>query len=186
MKVLKIIKGVIISIVLIAFFAFTITMTILLLNFNKFGLTQFDDTTLLIIKKGFTSETYEKGSLVIVESKEIKDYKIGEEVFVYHLDEHGGGGVSIQLGVVGQIHEGRTRDDDAITFSNGGTYTSNFIIGSGKKIYPNIGKYLAVIESKWGFLFIILVPNFFLFVYQLYALIVEIKYGKDEDYSEAN
>lgn len=174
MKALGIIKKIIVSIVLIVFFAFTITMTILLLNFNKFGVTQFDDTSLLIIKKGFTSETYEKGSLVVVESKEIKDYHEGEEVFVYHLDGHGG--VNIQLGVVGQVHE----DDDALTFSNGDTYSSEFIIGTGEKIYPNLGKYLSIVESKWGFLFIILVPNFFLFVYQLYSLIVEVKYGKDE------
>lgn len=174
MKALGIIKKIIVSIVLIVFFAFTITMTILLLNFNKFGVTQFDDTSLLIIKKGFTSETYEKGSLVVVESKEIKDYHEGEEVFVYHLDGHGG--VNIQLGVVGQIHE----DDNALTFSNGDTYSSEFIIGTGEKIYPNLGKYLSIVESKWGFLFIILVPNFFLFVYQLYSLIVEVKYGKDE------
>lgn len=174
MKALGIIKKIIVSIVLIAFFAFTITMTILLLNFNKFGVTQFDDTSLLIIKKGFTSETYQKNSLVVVEAKEIKDYQVGEEVFVYHLDGHGG--VNIQLGVVGQIHE----DDDALTFSNGDTYSSEFIIGSGEKIYPNLGKYLSIVESKWGFLFIILVPNFFLFVYQLYSLIVEVKYGKDE------
>ena len=184
MKVFKVIKRVFVSIILIAFFAFTITMTILLLNFNKYGLTQFDDTTLLIIKKGFTSETYEKGSLVMVESKEINNYQIGEEVFVYHLDGHGG--VNVQLGNVGQIHEGQTPEDDAITFSNGSTYSSEFIIGSGKKIYPNIGKYLSIIESKWGFLFIILVPHFFLFVYQLYSLIVEIKYGKDDDYQESN
>ena len=175
MKALGVIKRIIVSIVLIVFFAFTITMTILLLNFNKFGVTQFDDTSLLIIKKGFTSETYEKGSLVVVESKEIVDYQEGEEVFVYHLDGHGG--VNIQLGVVGQVHE----EDDAITFSNGDTYSSEFIIGTGEKIYPNIGKYLSIVESKWGFLFIILVPNFFLFVYQLYSLIVEIKYGKDDE-----
>lgn len=185
MKVFKIIKGVLISIVLIAFFAFTITMTILLLNYNEFGLTQFDDTTLLIVKKGFSSEKYPKGSLVIVENKEMKDYKEGDEVFTYQLDGHGG--VNIQYGIVGQVHVDQNREEDsALTFSNGGTYTSGFVMGKGEKVYPNIGKYLSIIESKWGFLFIILVPNFFLFVYQLYSLIVEIKYGKDEDYSEAN
>lgn len=178
MKVLKMIKKVIVSIFLIVYFAFTITMTILLLNYNKFGVTQFDDKSLLIIKKGFTSETYKKNSLVIVEKKEIKDYNEGEEVFVYHLDGHGG--VNIQLGVVGQTFV----DDDAITFSNGDTYSSEFIIGTGEKIYENIGLYLSIIESKWGFLFIILVPNFFLFVYQLYSLIVEIKYGSDDNQEE--
>jgi hypothetical protein len=179
MKVFKTIKKVFIGIVLVLFFAFTITMTVLLLNFNKFGVTQFDDTSLLIIKKGFSSETYKKGSLVIVESKNVKNYSIGDEAFVYHLD--GKGGFNIELGTIGQIHE----DDNAITFSNGETYSDEFIIGTGEKIYPNLGTYLGVIESKWGFLFIILVPNFFLFVYQLYSLIVEIKYGKEEDYAEA-
>ena len=175
MKAIKIFKKIITSILLIAFFAFTITMTVLLLNFNKFGVTQFEDTSLLIIKKSFSSETYKRGSLVFVESKNIKDYKEGEEVFVYHLDGHGG--VNIQLGVVGQVFV----DDDAITFTNGGTYSSEFIMGSGTKTYPKIGKILSILESKWGFLFIILVPNFFLFVYQLYALIIEIKYGKDDE-----
>lgn len=179
MSVLKTIKKVFIGIILVIFFAFTITMTVLLLNFNKFGVTQFDDTSLLIIRNGFSSETYKKGSLVVVESKQIKNYKIGDEAFVYHLD--GKGGFNIELGVIGQLHE----DDNAITFSNGETYSDEFIIGTGEKIYPKLGTYLGVIESKWGFLFIILVPNFFLFVYQLYSLIVEIKYGKEEDYTEA-
>ncbi len=175
MKAVKIIKNIVITIILVIFFAFTISMTILLLNYNKFGVTQFDDVSLLIIKKNFSSETYAKDSLVLVESKKITDYKIGEEVFVYHLD--GSGGVNIQLGVVGQVYE----KDDAIAFTNGGTYSSQFIIGTGYKIYPNIGKILSVIESKWGFLFIVLVPNFFLFIYQLYALIIRIKYNKDDD-----
>ena len=76
MKVFKTIKKVFIGIVLVLFFAFTITMTVLLLNFNKFGVTQFDDTSLLIIKKSFSSETYKKGSLVIVESKNVKNYSV--------------------------------------------------------------------------------------------------------------
>lgn len=170
-KVLDIIKKVLIVI----FFIFTITMTILLLNFNKYGVTQFDETSLLIIKKSFSSETYKKGSLVLVESKLVKDYKEGEEVFVYHLD--GKGGANIQLGVVGQVYP----EQDAITFTNGGTYSSEFIIGTGEQVYSGVGTILSIIESKWGFLFIILVPNFFLFIYQLYSLIVEIKYGKDDE-----
>ena len=76
MKAIKVIKNIVISIVLVVFFAFTITMTILLLNYNKFGVTQFDDVSLLIIKKNFSSETYPKDSLVFVESKKVTDYKI--------------------------------------------------------------------------------------------------------------
>ena len=90
MKVLNTIKKVILSILMIAFFAFTVFMTILLLNFNDYGVTQFEDISLIIIKKGFTSENYKKNSLVIVENKEVKDYKVGEELFVYQLDGKGG------------------------------------------------------------------------------------------------
>ena len=163
------------KILIVIFFIFTITMTILLLNFNKYGVSQFDETSLLIIKKSFSSETFKRGSLVLVESKPIKDYKENEEVFVYHLD--GKGGADIQLGVVGKVYP----EQDAITFKNGGTYSSEFIIGTGESVYPKIGTILSIIESKWGFLFIVLVPNFFLFIYQLYSLIVEIKYGKDDE-----
>ena len=174
MKILNMIKKIIVAILLIIFFAITITLTIFLLNFNKFGVTQFDETSLLIIKKSFSSETYKRGSLVFVESKNIKDYKKGEEAFVYHLDGHGG--VSIQIGTIENVHE----EENAITFSNGATFSDEFIMGTGTKVYPKVGRILSIVESKWGFLFLILVPNFFLFVYQLYSLIVEIKYGKDE------
>ena len=172
---MKIVIDIFKKILIVLFFLFTITMTILLLNFNKYGVSQFDDTSLLIIKKSFSSETYKKGSLVFVESKLIKDYKEGDEVFVYHLD--GKGGADIQLGVVGKVYP----EQDAITFTNGGTYSSEFIIGTGENVYPGLGTILSIFESKWGFLFIILVPNFFLFIYQLYSLIVEIKYGKDDE-----
>ena len=157
------------------FLVFTIIMTVLLLNFNKYGVSQFDETSLVLVKKSFASETYKRGSLVIVESKRIEDYKEGEEVFVYHLD--GKGGANILLGEVGKTFP----EQDAITFKNGATYSSEFIIGTGEKVYANIGTILSILESKWGFLFVVLVPNFFLFIYQLYSLIVEIKYGKDDD-----
>ena len=177
MKTIEMIKKIAGSILLVVFFAFTITMTILLLNYNKYGVTQFDDTTLLLIKNSFSSEKYKKDSLVVVEKKKIQEYVPGEEVFVYHLD--GRGGADIELGVVGQVFPDPR--DNAITFVNGGTYSNEFIIGTGKSVHPNIGLFLSIVESKWGFLFIILVPNLFLFIYQLYNLIVEIRYGKEEE-----
>lgn len=178
MKTLKLIKKILVTAVLVIFFAFTITLTILLLNYNKYGVTQFEDTSLLIIKKGFTSEEYKKNDLVIVENKEIKDYKVGEEIFVYHLD--GKGGANVEIGKIGKVYD----EDKAIAFENGDTYSEEFIMGVGTKKYAGIGKYLSMIESKWGFLFIILIPNFFIFIYQLYALIVEVKYGKEETEEE--
>ena len=70
--------------------------------------------------------------------------------------------------------------DDAIGFQNGSTYDMKFVAGSATKVYNDVGTYLSIIESKWGFLFLILVPCFMVFIYQLYSLIVEFKYGDDE------
>ena len=175
MKALKVMKKIFTTTLIVCFLAFTILMTVLVLNFNKYGSTQLGDTTLLIVKKEFASEEHKKGSLLVVENKLVKDYKVGENVFTYHLD--GQGGANVQYGKVGNVNV----EQDAITFKNGDTYSSEFIMGVPQKTYSGIGTYLAIIESKWGFLFIILIPNFFLFIYQLYTLIIEIKYGKNEE-----
>ena len=49
------------------------------------------------------------------------------------------------------------------------------------KQYDKIGGYLSIIESKWGFLFIVLIPVFLIFIFEVYSLIIEIKYGAEED-----
>lgn len=174
MKVLQVIKKVVIGILAVVFFAFAITMTILLLNYNKYGVTQFDKTSLILIRGDLTSENYKKGDLVIVESKKLEEINVGDELFVYHIDKDGS--VTLDLGIVGQIHP----KEKAITFENGSTYAIEFVAGKASKVYNKIGTYLSIIESQWGFLFIVLVPSFLIFIYEIYALVIEIKYGKDE------
>jgi len=174
MKVLKVIKNIIIGILFIAFFSFAIAMTVLMLNVNSMGLTQFGDRTLVYIRGSVASENYNSGDLVIVEKPPFRDLEIGDEVFTYRITR---GVPSVEVGIVGDVHP----EDTAISFENGATFGyAEFVIGRAADTYPNIGGYLAVIQSQWGFLFIVLVPAFLIFIYQLYALIVEIKYGKYE------
>ena len=177
MKALKIIKKIIIGILTVTFFIFVIAMTILLLNYNDYGVTQFDNTSLILIDKKISLDTpdkYKKGDLVLVEGKRFQDINVGDEIFAYQVNSKGN--VSIYFGAVGELHS----EQVAVSFENGPTLAMDYIIGSGTKTYNKIGNYLSIIESKWGFLFIVLVPSFLIFIYQVYALIVEIKYGKDE------
>lgn len=173
MKALKIIKSIILGILGTAFFLFALAMTILLLNFNKFGVTQFGETSLIIIKDNITSENFKKGDLVLVKSKKVENIQKGEEIFAYSVDKKGN--ATVQLGKVGDTYI----EEDAVSYENGATFSSEYIIGVSSKVYEKIGTYLAVIESKWGFLFLILVPGFLIFIYEVYALIVEIKYGAE-------
>ncbi len=175
MKALKIIKSAILGILMVVYFSFVIVMTVLLLNFNDYGVTEFGSTSMIIINDEIANENYNKGDLVLVEKKKIDKMEISEELFTYRVDSKGN--VSIDLGRIGNIYP----EEEAISFENGSNYSLEFIAGTPKKVYEDIGTYLSIVESKWGFLFIVLVPSFLIFVYELYSLIVEIKYGADED-----
>ena len=174
-KVLETIKKILIGIVGTAYFLFALAMTILLLNYNDYGVTQFANKSLIIMTDNVASEKYKKGDLVIVESKKVDQIKTGQEVFTYRIDSKGI--PMIQIGKVGEVYV----KDNAIAFENGETYSMEFVAGIGIKSYEGLGTALSIIESQWGFLFIVLVPCFLIFIYEIYSLIVEIKYGGQED-----
>ena len=174
-KVLETIKKILIGIVGTAYFLFALAMTILLLNYNDYGVTQFANKSLIIMTDNVASEKYKKGDLVIVESKKADQIKTGQEVFTYRIDSKGI--PMIQIGTVGDVY----LEENAIAYENGETYSAEFIAGKATERHENIGTALSIIESQWGFLFIVLVPCFLIFIYEVYSLIVEIKYGAEED-----
>ena len=49
-------------------------------------------------------------------------------------------------------------------------------------VIPKVGSVLSLLQSKWGFLFTVLVPCFLIFIYEVYSLIIEIKYGAEPDF----
>lgn len=173
---MKIVKKILIGIVTVIFFAFAVGMTVLLLakEKNDYGVSQFGDTSLIIIENEVSSDNYKKGDLVIVKNYKVDKLVEGDEIFTYHVDDESN--VTIDIGKVKYIHDG----EDAITLENGTTYHMDFVAGKAEKVYNTIGKILSIIESQWGFLIIVLVPSFLIFISQIYALVVEIKYGKED------
>ena len=174
-KIFKIIKKIIITILAIIYFSFVLAMSMLLLNYNKYGVTEIDGKSLIILKEDVNNEKYEKGDLLVIQYKDIKNIQIGDEIFVYRIRENKE--VAIDFGNIGNV----SIEDDAIEFENGATYAMQFAIGEVDKVYDDVGTYLSFIQSKWVFFFIIVVPCFLIFIYEIYELVVEIKYGSDED-----
>ena len=43
------------------------------------------------------------------------------------------------------------------------------------KVYPKLGKVLSILESKWGFLFLIIFPSVIAFLNEIVQIIAEIK-----------
>lgn len=173
MSKLESLKKIFFGIIIFLYFAFALAITLLLLNFNDYGVTKLGETTMIILKEKVSSKEYKNGDLILVKDVTLEEIKEGETLFTYRADSKGN--VHIDFGKVGKIYP----DEKAISLENGSNYSMEFIAGRPTKVYENVGKFLGIVESQWGFLFIILVPCFLLFIYQVYALIVEIKYGDE-------
>lgn len=178
MKILRLIKNIILSILGIIFFTFAIAMTVFVLNYNKFGVAEINENSFLLIKEDLSNAKYKKGDLVIVKNKKISRINVGDEIFTYKLET--GGAVSVNVGIIEEVFI----EESAVSYENGEYYSMEFVIGTADKIIPKIGDILSIILNRWGFLFVIVLPIFFIFISQIYSLIVEIKYGDEDDEDE--
>lgn len=158
----------------IIFFGIAIVMTIFMLNINDYGHVQFGNNSLLFVNEELAVSSYKSNSLLIIKKYHPSKIEPGTKLFAYQLDRNGN--IRIDYGTVEKAYEG----ENLITFTNGKVYSLEMIMGSVIKEYPQIGGILAVVLSQWGFLFLILIPNFLVFVYAIYSLIIEVKYGKPE------
>lgn len=174
-KIIKMIKTILFTIVGIAYFSFALCMTILLLNFNEYGVTQFGKKQMVLIKEELAIKDFNKGDLVIVEKLGLDEIQAGDKIFTYKINKQKR--AEIQYGVIGNVYI----EDEAISYENGDTYSEEYVAGKAIESHPKIGSFLSIIESQWGFLFLVLVPIFLIFIYEVYALIIEIKYGADKD-----
>ena len=178
MKILRLIKNIILSILGIIFFTFAIAMTVFVLIYNKFGVAEINENSFLLIKEDLSNAKYKKGDLVIVKNKKISRINVGDEIFTYKLET--GGAVSVNVGIIEEVFI----EESAVSYENGEYYSMEFVIGTADKIIPKIGDILSLILNRWGFLFVIVLPIFFIFISQIYSLIVEIKYGDEDDEDE--
>ena len=76
-------------------------------------------------------------------------------------------------------------NDKETTFVMDGEYpiSSEYVIGkaSTSKSYAKLGSVLNVLESRYGFLFIIIFPILIIFIYEIYAAIKEFKSPIDDE-----
>ena len=100
---------------------------------------------MVIINDDIASENFKKGVLVLVESRKLDKLQLGEEIFVYRVNE--GGSVSVELGRVGQIY----LEENAVAFENGDIFSNQFVIGTAGEIYNDIGTYLAIMNLNGDF-----------------------------------
>ena len=175
MKALKVVKKVLLIFIGVVYFAFALGMTILLLNQNDYGVTEISGNSLVIIDEQISNDKYQKGDLVIVKKTNFSNLNVGDEVFTYRTVNNTS--YQVTIGTIGELYP----DDEQLAFENGDGFSIDNVLGKATDTYSGIGSFLSVVQSRWGFLFIVLVPCFLIFIYEIYALIVEIKYGAEKE-----
>lgn len=180
-KILIAIRNLIIGLILFAYLSFIIVISTLLLNRNEYGMTQFGDKALILVDKQVSNKKYKKGSLAIVQERDIKDLNPGDEIFVYQTNKKTKT-VKVVIAEIGKINLEAT--SPYVVLENDGTaWGEEFIAGTIYKTYENLGSILLFIESKWVFFCLLIVPCFFILLYEIHLVIVTIRFG-DEDEEE--
>lgn len=177
-KVLKVIGIILISIYAVV----AITLTIFLLNYNKYNITEINNKSLIIVRDDELKPNFNKGDLVIVNKDTNKDIKVGDKIFFYDNYKEV---VSVNLGTVLE-KEVVTKNETTFIVDGDYAVSSEYVIGTARtsKSYSKIGSILNILESRFGFLFMIIFPILILFIYEIYVVIKELKESKNDDYED--
>lgn len=167
--VVKILKGILITIWAVV----AVFVTICLLSYNEYNVTEFGNYTMLIIDSDELEPEYMENDLVILKKQGQNKYVAGMDIFFYS-----GNKLSTQFVNKGTITDVvHYNDSESMYYINDKKVTYSNVIGNAEtaKVYNGYGLPLSILESRWGFMLFIILPTLFALVYEIYALAVEVK-----------
>lgn len=175
-------KKIIYNTLIILYALIAIIVTICLLSFNQYKVSEFDSTTVLIINTNNLKEKgFNKGDLVFVDTTQKQEP--GEDIFFHATSELGKTTIDIQT----------LKDKQVSAVTGETTYVlENKEIPSDLAIGPmknstrigKLGTILSILESKWGFLILIVFPSLLAFLYELWEFIANVRAASKEDEEE--
>lgn len=174
-------KKVISNIIFAIYLIIAIFVTICLLSYNDYKITEFGEYSLLIITDKKMQPEYNKGDLVIVEKSD--EIEAGDKAFYYDTYNQQ---IKVKLGTIDDV-EKINEDQINYTIDEGEHKISNeYVIGPAEtaSVMPKVGTILKIIESKWGFLFLIVFPALLAFINQGLVVANGIKEAKEIEKNE--
>lgn len=170
-------KKILSNILFIIYAVVAIFVTVCLLSYNDFKVTEFGDNSLVIVQDDELAPEYNKGDLLIV--KRARKIKTGEKVFFYNTYNSR---IEISLGAIVGTEE-VTTTETTYALEGERKISSEYILGPESTVtkIEGAGTILGILESKWGFLFIIVLPALLTFIYQISVVASEIKEAKEEN-----
>ena len=169
-------KKFILNFLFIAYAVIAVFVTVCLLSFNQFKVTEFGNDSLVIVSDDSIEPDFSEGDLVIVNKK--NKIAIGDKVFFYNTYERE---IEVCLGtVIGA--ERITETELTYTLEGNKRISSQYVLGPARtaETIEKVGGILGILESKWGFLFLIVLPSLIAFVYQISVVFTEIRESKND------
>ena len=136
---------------------------------------------LIINTNNLKEKGFNKGDLVLVDTTQKQEP--GEDIFFHATSELGKTTIDIQT----------LKDKQVSAVTGETTYVlenkeipSDLAIGPTKNStrIGKLGTILSILESKWGFLILIVFPSLLAFLYELWEFIANVRAAKDEDDDE--
>lgn len=170
-------KKVISNLIFIIYLIIAIFVTVCLLSYNDYKVTEFGDTSLIIVSDKKMQPDYNKGDLVIVEKSD--EIKAGDKAFYYDTYNQK---IKVTLGTIQDVEEVSESQINYIVDDGEHKISSEYVIGPASEatVMPNVGTILRIVESKWGFLFLIVLPALLAFVNQAMVVASGIKEARLE------
>lgn len=150
--------------ILIGIYLFiAILLTLTLLAYNDFKVTEIGPYTLLIMKDDELAPEFNDGDLLIVNKND--EVLTGRKAFFYDTSNEK---IEIKLGTV-EAAERINKDEITYTLEGERKISSEYVLGPANttEVIPTLGKVLGVLQSKWGFLFLIVFPALILVINQI-------------------
>jgi hypothetical protein len=76
-----------------------------------------------------------------------------------------------------EIVEEVTSTEATLTMQNDNKISMSYVLGKEDTVtaIPVLGTILSIIESKWGYMFLVIFPTILIVVYEVFAIVTEIK-----------
>lgn len=173
------------AILFVIYSIIAIGVTVLLLSFNDYNCSEIGGYTIYIVKDDALEPEYKQGSILLVKSTSDKHFEVGDEAFFYKIIN------STEFELVNRTLEAKKQQGRHTIYqvSEDETYDTSYLIGRVEDttvIEGPWGTILSILESKWGYLFCIVIVSLLLFLQEVFDLIIEIKYGGTKGTKAAN
>ncbi len=164
-------KRVLGNVIFIIYAIIAVFVTICLLSYNEHKISEFGQYSLLIIDSNQLEPNFNEGDLVIVNKKD--SIKEGDKIFFYNTYSSS---LEVTLAEVTSI-ERVSNTEYTYTLNGEISISSEYILGPANTStrIAVVGTILSILESKWGFLFLIVFPSLIAFLYEIYIVVIEVK-----------